>query len=39
MTRDLEARALAAALMAWADWLEGELAKDQEMEAGPRLPT
>jgi hypothetical protein len=31
---DLPARQLAQALMAWADWLEGELAKDQEMEAG-----
>lgn len=29
---DLPARQLAQALMAWADWLEGELAKDREKE-------
>jgi len=31
-----EARALAAALMAWADWLEGELAKDREKQEGAK---
>ena len=29
---DLPARQLAQALMAWADWLEGELAKDREKD-------